>query len=140
MDKFKEIWEPVVKSFSWAYPQYYEEMVDWYPSGHLEIMVKLRSGKRIIYEFVGDYIHFVKDQDYELEGFDEEIWRKNFANCLNAKMRKLGISRDRLSELSGISQVTLTKYTSGKASPSGYNIERLARALKCSQAELTRFR
>ena len=139
VDKFINLWEPVLKSFSRSYPHYYEEMVDWFPSGHLEITVKLRDGRLLTYELMDDRIRFITD-DYDDGYFDESVWRNNFSECLIAKMRKRGVSRDRLSELTGISRVTISKYTNGKASPSGYNLELMARALCCSISELTSIR
>ena len=140
MNKFIELWEPVLRSFSWAYPNYYEEMVDWYPSAHLEITVKLRDGRKLTYELVGDYITFIKDGACDSEDIDEYLWRENFGMCLSGKMRKLGVSRDRLAEMTGISTVMLSKYMNGKAVPGGYNIYRMAKALNCSVAELTNMR
>lgn len=140
MDKFIKLWEPVLKSFSRAYPQYYEEMVDWFPSAHLEITIKLRDGRKLTYEFIGDYITFIKDSVKDEREIDEQLWRETFARNLFTKMRRLGMSRDRLSDLTGISTVTLSKYTNAKASPSGYNIQLLARALECSVTELTSMR
>lgn len=137
MDKFIKLWEPVLQSFSRAYPHYYEEMVDWFPSAHLEITVKLKDGRKLAYELIGDYITFIKDSKQDERDFDEQLWRENFARCLSVKMRKIGMNQYRLSELTGISTVTLSKYTNAKASPSGYNIELLARALECSIGELT---
>ena len=140
MDKFIKLWEPVLKSFSRAYPDYYKEMVDWFPSAHLEITVKLRDGRKIAYEFIGDYITFIKDPSQDEQDFDEQAWREKFSKNLYIKMRKMGINHYRLSELTGISTVTLSKYVNAKASPSGYNIQLLARALGCSVTELTNMR
>lgn len=140
MEKSIRLWEPVVKSFKGAYPDFYEQMVDWYPNGYLEIMVKLQDGRRLTYELIGDFIRFVRDTDYRVDELNEDIWRKNFSKCLKDRMRKLGLNQDELSERTGISRMTLSKYMNGKASPSGYNLERLARALKSSISELTSIR
>lgn len=141
MDKFYEIWEPVLKSFKNHFPDLYDEMVDWYPYGHLEIAIKLRNGKRIFYDMMDDLIGPINEFDDNVEeDIDEIAWRNNFSSRLINKMRKVGIGQEILSDRSGISRVTLSKYMNGKASPSGYNLERLARALRCSISELTSIR
>ena len=136
MEKFYEIWKPILKSFMQAYPDKYEDMVDWYPSGCMEINVKLRDGKRMTYDMIDDRLDVAYDPREQRRCDDEAAWRNNFARLLNNRMRKLGMSQERLSDETGISRVTINKYISGKASPSGYNIERLSIALRCSPTEL----
>ena len=137
MEKFYKIWEPVLNNFKMHYPEMYDQMVDWYPSAHLQITVKLNDGQYITYELIDDLVTTVYDSYSNDDEMDEEMWRDNFARRLSNRMRTGGMTRSRLSDLTGISIVTLSKYMNGKAIPSGYNLERIARALKCSIAELT---
>ena len=46
------------------------------------------------------------------------------------------MNRDLLSYKTGISTVTLSKYMNGKTTPSTYNIQKIAQALRCSVTEL----
>ena len=71
---------------------------------------------------------------------DELEWRKMFSNRLCAKMHKFGYNQSLLSEATGISQVTISKYINCKATPTAYNVQKLAKALHCNSFELTEYR
>ena len=150
MNKYLQIWEPVLRSFEENYDikgvsnkrGVQATIVDWYPSGYSELTITMSDGMMYVYNLIGNSITPIRNKD-DVEDSRDEIsrdegaWRKNFSKRLVIKMKKKGISQDRLSRLSGISTVTLSKYMNGLASPSGYNLERLSRALGCSVSELT---
>lgn len=137
MEKFIDLWEPVLRQFKNDYPNYYEDMINWYCVGRSELVIILRDGRKISYEFIGSRIRFIQDRDCELDNIDETMWRENFARRLCRKMNSLGISRDRLSESTGISLVTVSKYMNARSIPSSYNMELLTKALDCTVQELT---
>lgn len=138
MEKYFEIWKPVLENFKNSYPELYDSMVDWYPSGYLEITVKLSGGQYIAYEFMGDLTRPIRSLEKPEDlNMDEEEWRLIFAERLKTRMYKCGINQDMLSHYTGISRVTLSNYVNSKATPSGFNLERLSRALNCSVAQLT---
>ena len=68
----------------------------------------------------------------------ETMWLKMFGDNLTSLMREVGYSQKELAEDTGLSESTISRYMNGKATPSGYNLERLADALKCSISELTK--
>ena len=140
MEKYYKMWEPVLNSFKMIYPELYDQMIDWYPSAHLQIAVKLTDGKYITYDLIDDLIGTTYDPHASNDDLNEELWRNNFAKRLANRMRTSGMTQGRLSDITGISMVTLSKYMNGRAIPSGYNLDRIARALKCSIAELTYIR
>lgn len=135
MDKSKNYWAPVFEEFTRLYTGMAEETVDWYPSGQMEITVKIRNGRKYIYDWYSKMTWPIKTYDDECEETEEE-WRRRFGRTLNRKMRRVCMYQDQLSEVTGISKVTLSKYMNGKASPSGHNISKLAKALNCSPSEL----
>lgn len=150
MDKYLKIWEPVLRNFEEHYEAMcienhravIEKVIDWYPSGYCEITVTMSDGMMYVFNLIGSCITPVQNQHGDDDRYDEiarneGAWRKNFSKRLLVKMRRKGISQEHLSELSGISTVTISKYVNGLASPSGYNLERLSRALQCSVSELT---
>lgn len=150
MNKYLQIWEPVLRNFEENYEAMClsnkrgvtETIVDWYPSGYSELTITMSDGMMYVYNLIGSSITPIRNKDgvedpHDEISRDEGAWRKNFSKRLVIKMKKKGISQDRLSSLSGISTVTLSKYMNGLASPSGYNLERLSRALGCSVSELT---
>ena len=135
MKKDKNYWEPVFNEFVDRYPELAEDMVDWYPSAQLEITVKLKDGNKYAYDWLSKNAFLIHDPEGEEELVEEE-WRKIFSKNLIHKLRNIGMSQDMLSYVTGISQVTISKYINGKATPSTYNVRKIAHALKCSINEL----
>ena len=136
--KMNEMWDSVLAEFEQEFSTIAVDVVDWYPSGQMEITVKTENGDKYVYNWLYKSIRIVHSVDHDLE-MEEEDWRKSFVHMLTHKMYRLGLSQDILSERTGISRVTISKYVNGKATPSSYNIRKLARALKCSTSELMDF-
>jgi DNA-binding Xre family transcriptional regulator len=137
MSEYLKIWEPVLREFEIWHPAIAEKMIDWYPSGRNEITIKTADGSMWIFNFIGAALRRVDISENDVDrGSSESEWRERFADKLERKMKSSGISRWKLSEMTGISEVSLSKYVNCKATPSGYNIERLASALECSVSEL----
>lgn len=136
MKKDKNYWEPVYKAFCQDYSRLAEDMVDWYPSAQMEITVKIKDGKKYAYDFMTRRAYPVRDQNDNDIDISEEEWRDMFAHNLNKKMRNVTMSQDRLAEEVGISQVMISKYVNGLATPSSLNLIKIAKALQCSIHEL----
>ena len=141
MNKAKDCWIPVIEEFIQKYPQYANEgIIDWFPSGQMEITVKTKREKMYTYDWYSKTAWQIHNPDEdEPEEETEEDWRRHFSLSLNRKMRNMGVFQDQLSERTGISKVTISKYMNGKATPSGHNISKLAKALKCSPTELMKW-
>lgn len=135
MKKDKNYWEPVYKTFCQDYPNLSEEMVDWYPSAQMEITVKTMDGKKYAYDFMDRRIYPICDRGGNID-ISEAEWRKIFVCNLNRKMRNMAMTQTRLAEKTGVSQITISKYINGLATPSSFNLIKMARALKCSIHEL----
>ena len=61
MTEFYRAWEPVLRGFKKAYEEWClkqniecADVVDWHPSGYLEVTVKMSDNTLMIYEFIGD--------------------------------------------------------------------------------------
>lgn len=134
--RMNERWEKVMDDFERNYPELVEEVSDWYPINHMEMVVILKNGRRMVYSFIGNMVRPYHDPEKH-NIVDEDEWRMEFANRLNKKMRDACMSQYTLSERTGISLVTLSKYMNGKATPSCYNLDRISRAFKCSSSEFT---
>lgn len=134
MLKDKDYWMPILKRFAEDYPDLFEKCVDWYPSAQLQITIRLEDDTRYSYDFLN---HNLNRLDITLDEIgSEDAYKKQFAKNFNKKMRNMGYSQQCVSERSGIMQSMISKYSTGKSIPNGYNIKRLARALKCSVDEL----
>lgn len=119
-----------------------KDIVDWYQSGQLEIVIKLRNGERLAYDFSNHtyrYLRKFKKSEYGLPDFSEEEWSRGFANKLRKKMRIKGMSGKELAARSGVSEPRISQYLNGKTIPSAAAVARLAFALECSVSELSWF-
>ena len=125
-------WDDVYANFERAFPSFAEEVVDWWPSGRFEITMKLKDGSRIRYDNYINACKLISCLNAGSEIGDEARWRIIFSRRLRDQMTYAGISQKELAELTGISVQSLSKYVNGTASPSAYNISKIARALNCS--------
>lgn len=135
MKKDKDYWTPVYDEFVRMNPEIGEQIVDWYPSGQMEITVKIKSGKKYSYDWMQKLTTSLYDQDEEYDETEAE-WRNRFARNLDHKLYNVGMSQDLLAFETGISPVTISKYIRARATPSTYNLRKIAQALKCSVSEL----
>lgn len=133
-------WESIIDEFVLHYRYLADKIIGWYPSGQGEIIIMLKDGTKFRYDSIekNTYPIYDPDEDNILE--DELEWRKMFSNRLCAKMHKFGYNQSLLSEATGISQVTISKYINCKATPTAYNVQKLAKALHCNSFELIEYR
>lgn len=130
-------WDFIIDKFRETYPRIYEQMVDWYPSGQLEITIRTEDGTKYAFHEIGARLRVVRSLIEPLGEIDDEVWKQNFARKLIRRMHNFQVSQEWLSEKTGISQRMISQYANGRSAPSGPNIERIARALACSTSELT---
>ena len=132
------IWEEAFEEFYDRYPIYTDRVVDWYPSGCKEITIELDDGTCRTFNYITKKVSVVYlpdiDREYE-ELTDEELYRK-FQIAFNNKLMAMSMSQDRLSKITGISYVTISKYSNGKALPNYQNLRKICSALRCSPTEL----
>lgn len=132
-------WDEVFERFELRYPHLVKRMVRWYPSGRDEFTVELEDGNTYVYNYLEERVRV----SYASRGDDSEInedeWLQEFSMRLNRKMRELGINQQRLSEITGLSLVSINRYINARAMPSVYNALLIARALDCSMYELYEF-
>lgn len=136
MKKDKNYWEPVFDEFVDRYPDLAEDIIDWYPSAQLEITVRLKDGRKYAYDWMVKSLWLIYDPEDDVEELSEMEWRSMFSKNLLRKMRNVGMTQDELSYITGISQVTISKYINCKTTPGTYNVRKIANALKCSIGEL----
>lgn len=139
MDNHEQIFEPIFKEMEMYFPFLVEQMVDWYPSGQMEVTVKLRDGRKIAYSSITKGIRTVRDLNETLDDVDEEHWRDAFRIRLYKKLYMTNMTQEDLAEKSGVSSRMISRYMLGRATPSGHTIYRLAKALGCTVSELTDF-
>lgn len=133
--EFVKHWQPVYEQFKRVRPSDAEKMIDWYPSGLLEITIRTSDGLKLRYDYVNNTVRTVYSPYIDLSNFDEQKWRKEFAIRLDHRMKYYGVTIDELSYMTGISKVTISKYLNAKSTPSSFNLKQISQALHISSSE-----
>lgn len=136
MKEFKENYEPILRDALFRFPFLSDKMIDWYPHGKFEVTIKDEDGKLYIYNSVTHTMRNVPPREKIGEYENEEEWREEFRSNLRRKLAITNLTQEQLSEVTGISKTTISNYMQGRATPSGYNILKMAKALGCSIKEL----
>ena len=131
------IYNDTFDKFEQYYPSIAKNIVDWYPSGRNTIIVVLNDNSKMEYHNVLKSIRNIPNI-IDRDEFTEDNYQRDFSYNLMNKMVDAGFDQTLLSEKTGISQVSISKYLHRKALPSIYNCEKIARALNCSINELTK--
>ena len=114
-----------------------DDAIDWRVTGPNEIIVTLGDSTMVRYNgLTHRYTVLSKNVSEDDYFMSEEECKREFGMRLRKCMYERAMSQTRLSELTDISQVMLSKYINGKGLPGYYNISRIARALKCSVDDL----
>ena len=116
------------------------EFKEWFPSiarhvntyhegNKAELILELDDGCWMSYDAVTRTIRNLPSNPNELT---EAEFRNEFGVRLSDLMWKRGISEMYLSELTGISRVSISNYITGKTTPSFYSVDKIAKTLNCS--------
>lgn len=66
----------------------------------------------------------------------DEQWTQEFTTRLRRKMNSEGVNQRQLSQRTGLSEASISKYISGERTPKGPTLTKLAKALNASLYEL----
>lgn len=66
----------------------------------------------------------------------DQQWMQEFAKKLRYKMNARGVSQKELSQLSGVSEATISRYLTGEQPPKFLSVIKIAKALNASVLEL----
>lgn len=131
-------YEKILEEFRIAHSYFAAKMVDWYPSGRMEITIMLMDGTKLTYDYLNQMIRFLNNFE-DNESVSEEEWMREFSFRLAKKMRQNRITQEELSETTGLSKPTISKYVNGRSIPNVYVARKIALALECSVSELIDF-
>lgn len=118
-----------IKGFLFNYPMYANKVVDWYRNNYGELVVKLDNGTILQYDMYNETLRELRPDDYE---WSEREYRREFGRRLSRVMLHKRVTQIELSQRTGIAQTTISKYITGKATPSSYNFRKIIKALNCS--------
>lgn len=97
--------------------------------GFFEWCVKLNNGTRVLYVPRAEELLVLPP---DVDDPSEQTFKLLFGRRLRMIMRDREINRVQLSEITGISKMSIGRYINGTSLPSGYTIRKFARALNCS--------
>lgn len=130
-----DLYNEIFSDFKLYCPGFAEDAISWEPSGKLSIIAALSDGRRVEFTQPSHRCRFLVEYDGT-----EESWKREFSGRLIKLLDENGISAHyKLAEISGVSKQALSNYIHGKAIPSAYTIDKLARVLDCPIEYLTKF-
>ena len=123
----------------------YDNMSDYFPFisrdaieckeiSPFELMIRLNDGSAVIYD---DSIRSIRNLPPDSDKLTEEQCRREFGIRLHKLLKRKNITQNELSEKTGISNISISKYITGKTSPSFYAVDKIAKVLKCSIDEFS---
>lgn len=132
-------WENIFGNFECEFSSLAKDAVGWYPAGYHEIGIQFRDGRRANYNplLSSKRLRFVYNPKVGVDDIlTEDEWAKTFGNNIYRRMKSTGITGENLSDITGISRVSISKYLNGNAIPNTRNSVLIAKALKCTINEL----
>lgn len=137
VEKMHHSWELIFQEFVEEHPDKANGVIDWYPCGQMKILLRYDNGDKKIYDYLDQKLSDVCAPIFEYDDSEEE-WKRRFGLRLRRKLSIAGVTQWQLAEKTGISEVTISKYLNGRATPSAYNVDRIAWVLNCDASDLMR--
>ena len=130
----KDIHDAIYQNFKTYYPLLDSAVVSWSPNGPNSIIAELSDGSALEYNDRLRSFRTVREFDGT-----KESWKREFSSKLIKMMADKGCDQIYLSEISDISQQSISNYLNKKAIPNCYTASKLAKALGCTVSELIDF-
>ena len=130
----KDTYDAIYQNFKTYYPLLDSAVVSWSPNGPNSIITELSDGSTLEYNDRLRSFRTVREFDGT-----KESWKREFSSKLIKMMADKGCDQIYLSEISDISQQSISNYLNKKAIPNCYTASKLAKALGCTVSELIDF-
>ena len=130
----KDTYDTIYQNFKTYYPFLDSAVVSWSPDGPNSIIAELSDGSTLEYNDRLRAFRTVREFDDT-----EKSWKREFSSKLIKMMADKGCDQTYLSEISNISQQSISNYIHKKAIPNCYTASKLAKALGCTVSELIDF-
>ena len=116
--------------------------VDYWYDGEdfYDVIVVMKDGSAYLYDSFESSSRYAESVDELFKSPEnEDEWRRKFSYNLYQVMRRRGYSQVALAEASGLSQMSISNYTSGVSTPTVYKLMKIADALGCTVNDLVYF-
>ena len=124
--------EKMFERFKSKFPFIAEDADRYYAVSKNDLTIVLQNGDRILYD---DFEKVIRNLPRDNMYLSEQECCAEFGKRLRKIMFRKNVTQYELSELTGISRTTISFYINGKTTPSFYNADKIAKALKCSVDE-----
>jgi DNA-binding Xre family transcriptional regulator len=121
------------ENFKFHFPLIAEKVVRYRDISPYELEVSLLDGSVFMYDELNKSI---RKRPRDCDHMTEEECKREFGMRLRSVMFMRGVDQADLCRLTGIPQPSISNYVNGRTCPSFYNLDKIARALKCSVDEL----
>ncbi len=115
------------------FPMIAEKVVEYRENGPCELILILDDGERASYD---DFEKTIRKLPSDASSMTEDEMRKEFGIRVRQYLSTRGMSQLDLSERTGITQPVLSRYMTGKTTPSFYAVTIIARAIGCKTDDL----
>ena len=132
---FTKDYETPIEDFEHRFPWLFKRMESFEEYDDDRVFIELSDGKTMIYDnFINELKEIKRFNDiYELS---EEEWRIGFSKILRKQISSKNITQYELANKLGVSEMTISRYVTGRCLPSVYIINKLVRALNCKPEDL----
>lgn len=110
----------------------------WLING-LEALILLENGDIVCFDNVTSSVTTIIGKEERERGVTEETWVEVFSMRLKKNMKRLNINATQLSEMTGITRTTISRYVNGRSVPSAYVFRKLTEVLHCTTEDLDLF-
>ena len=117
------------KNFERQFPYVAAQVCEYHADNSIELVVGLDNGERYVYDDTWQSIRQIPSSPLNLT---ENEFKREFGVRLRKLMERYGVTQLDLSERTGINNVTICRYLSGRSVPSFYAIDKIAKAIGCS--------
>lgn len=124
----KQKYEEILERYKTYYSFFYNQTVDWWPSGRLCITVKLEDGALLEYDSVDNTIRKIQ---LDRHMTDSDFLRKEIGHNLQKVISARGMSQGDIAAKCGITDAMLSRYIHGTSMPGVDKIYALADVLGC---------
>ena len=111
------------------YPLIAKNVVEHHANGKHEFILTLADGSKLSYDTIW---HTIRNLPNDRNSMTEKECRTEFGSRLRVMLYLKGLTQQDLSEMTGITQATISHYITGKATPSLYTADKIARCLGCT--------
>ena len=115
-------------NFERQFPYVAAKAVRHHAESPLDLVVELGNGERYIFD---DEMQSIR-QLPATPDLSEQAFKKEFCVRLRKLMARYNVNQIELAERTGIHEVTISRYLTGRSIPSFYAIDKIAKALGCS--------